>query len=198
VAKAPLGVGLLARVAGREGTDPGVAWKLDGEAVLLRITEPGLQAIGAAPAPAAPEPQPGSVAEPPAQASAAAQEGAVAAAAPLADAAQATAASEASQGASAAISLPTRREALRGAAQAVLAAWDDAPGGEHAGVAAAIEQLRQALAKPEASRAASGPRSPRTGIKQAAVLALLRRPEGVTPRFWPERKTRALSASWRR
>jgi hypothetical protein len=132
VAKAPLGVGLLARVAGREGTDPGVAWKLDGEAVLLRITEPGLQAIGAAPAPAAPEPQPGSVAEPPAQASAAAQEGAVAAAAPLADAAQATAASEASQGASAAISLPTRREALRGAAQAVLAAWDDAPS-EHAG-----------------------------------------------------------------
>jgi DNA invertase Pin-like site-specific DNA recombinase len=62
----------------------------------------------------------------------------------------------------------------------VLVAWDGAPGVEHAGLAAAIEELRQALTKPAAARSESGPRRSRTGTKQAAVLALLRRPEGAS------------------
>jgi hypothetical protein len=132
-----------------------------------------LAAIGAAP-----EPQPASVAEPPVQASAEAQEGAEAAAAPR-DAAQATAASAAAQGASVAVPRPTGRDTLR-TVQAVLAAWDGAPDVEHVSLTAAIEQLRQALAKPATASCASGPRRPRTATKQAAVLALLRRPEGAS------------------
>jgi hypothetical protein len=64
----------------------------------------------------------------------------------------------------------------------VLAAWEDAPDGEHAGLATAIEALRQALARPAAARPASGPRPPRAGTKRAAMLALLRRPEGASGR----------------
>jgi hypothetical protein len=52
----------------------------------------------------------------------------------------------------------------------VLIAWDDGEG-ERASLAEAIERLRQATAKPDAPRAASGPRPPRAGTKQAAVLA---------------------------
>jgi predicted ArsR family transcriptional regulator len=119
------------------------------------------------------------VAEPPAKASAAAQEGAEAGEAPR-DAAQATAASGAAQGASVAVPRPTtRRNTLRGAAQAVLAAWDDGEG-ERAALAEAIEELRQALAKPGTAPSTSGPGQPRVGTKQAAVLALLRRPEGAS------------------
>jgi hypothetical protein len=65
------------------------------------------------------------------------------------------------------------------AAQAVLAAWDDAPG-EHAGLAAAIERLRRAIAEPVAARSGSASRAARAGTKQATVLALLRRPEGAS------------------
>ncbi len=100
VGKALLGAGLLARVGGSEGMDPGLGWKLDGDSVLLRITAAGLQAIGAAPAAAAPEPPACSVAAPAGHAAAAAQ------------------------GAALAIPRPTGREARRGAAQAVVAAWD--------------------------------------------------------------------------
>jgi biotin operon repressor len=171
VAGALLGAGLLTRAEGADGHHPSMTWKLGGEAVLLRITEAGLQAIGAAPAQAPPEPQQGSVAEPEGQ-------GAEAAAAP-ADAAQATAAPEATQGASVVIPRPSERKALRSAALAVLAAWDDAQS-EDAGLAEAIERLRQALAKPAAARSASGSRAPHAGTKQAAVLALLRRPESAS------------------
>jgi hypothetical protein len=55
VAKALLGVGLLTRTVGDEDQHPGLAWRLDGQGVLLRITEAGLEAISAAP-----EPQPAS------------------------------------------------------------------------------------------------------------------------------------------
>jgi Protein of unknown function (DUF3489) len=170
LAKALLGTGLLARAQGDEGQPPDLAWRLDGEAVFLRITEAGLQAIGAAPAVAPPEPQEGSVAEPAGKAAAAAQEGAEAA----------VTASEAAQGAPEGLQRAPARQPLRGAAQAVLAAWDDVPGGEHAGLATAIEALRQALAKPVTARSASGPRPPRAGTKHEAVLALLRRPEGAS------------------
>jgi hypothetical protein len=89
--------------------------------MLLRITEAGLQAIGARPAMASPGPQHGSVAKPPGQAAAAAQEGAEAAAESPARPA-ATAASEAAQGAPEAPQRPTPPQALRGTALAVLAA----------------------------------------------------------------------------
>jgi predicted ArsR family transcriptional regulator len=69
---------------------------------------------------------------------------------------------------------------LRAAAQAVLAAWDDAPGVENAALAEAIDRLRGVLSKAARARPASGPRAPRTGTKQAAVLALLRGPEGAS------------------
>jgi hypothetical protein len=82
VAKALLGAALLAPAEGDEHQHPGLAWKLEGEAVLLRITEAGLQAIGAARTVASPEAQAGSGAEPTGQAAAAAQEGAQAAVEP--------------------------------------------------------------------------------------------------------------------
>ena len=70
------------------------------------------------------------------------------------------------------------RAALRGAAAAVLAAWD---AGEHgsADLATAIERLRP-LVTIRPAREPGSPRSPRPGTKQAAVLALLRQPEGAS------------------
>jgi hypothetical protein len=77
-----------------------------------------------------------------------------------------------------------RAAALRMAAATVLTAWD-APGRD--GLDEAVATLRAALAAtPRADRAArpprdaATPRQPRTGTKQEAVLALLRRDEGTT------------------
>jgi hypothetical protein len=77
-----------------------------------------------------------------------------------------------------------RAAALRMAATTILAAWDAS---EHDGLDGAIAALRAALAAtPRADRAARPPRDPatprqaRTGTKQEAVLALLRRDEGTT------------------
>jgi len=71
-----------------------------------------------------------------------------------------------------------RAAALRMAAAAVTAAWD-APG--RGGLEDAVTALRAALAAPLGSRRdPSAPRQPRTGTKQEAVLALLRRDEGTT------------------
>jgi hypothetical protein len=179
VAKALLGAGLLAHANGAQGEHPGLNWKLEGERVFLRITEAGLQAIGVAPAVSSLEPQHRAVTEPAGQAAAPAQEGVQAAAGPR-DAVQTTATPGAAHGAPEARQRPVARQTLPTAARTVLAAWDDAPGGEHAGLAAAIEELRQALAKPATARRASGARAPRAGTKQAAVLALLRRPEGAS------------------
>lgn len=76
---------------------------------------------------------------------------------------------------------PTRAN-LRTTARAVLDAWADEANRE-TDIIAALEgpmaALRLALAgKPD--RTAGVPRTPRTGTKQEAVLALLRRPEGTT------------------
>ena len=73
------------------------------------------------------------------------------------------------------------RLGLLEAAQAVLAAWDEGAG-ERADPADAIATLRAALAgaKDRAARDTAGSRTPREGTKQAAVLALLRRPEGAS------------------
>ncbi len=65
------------------------------------------------------------------------------------------------------------RASLREAARQVLAAWD-MPGQD--GLPAALDALRLALA----GRPARTPGQPRTGTKHAAVLAMLRRPEGAT------------------
>ncbi|BDG74045.1 DUF3489 domain-containing protein [Roseomonas fluvialis] len=77
-----------------------------------------------------------------------------------------------------------RAAALRMAATTVLTAWD-AP--ERDGLDDAMAALRDALAaSPRAARATRPPRDPaippqaRTGTKQEAVLALLRRDEGTT------------------
>ncbi|MFT8247149.1 DUF3489 domain-containing protein [Roseomonas sp. BN140053] len=67
---------------------------------------------------------------------------------------------------------------LRAAAQAVLAAWDAQ--GRPDTLSTALERLRTSLARRSAQPAPSGQRTPRAGTKQAAVLALLRRPEGAT------------------
>jgi hypothetical protein len=83
VAKALLGAGLLAHALGDdEKQDPALAWRLDGQGVLLRITEAGLRAIGAAPAAISRGAPQGSVAELGARPSAPAEEGAEVAAAP--------------------------------------------------------------------------------------------------------------------
>ena len=46
MAKALLGAGLVEVLESTEDQDPGFTWKLDGAAVLLRITEAGLRVIG--------------------------------------------------------------------------------------------------------------------------------------------------------
>jgi hypothetical protein len=70
------------------------------------------------------------------------------------------------------------------AAQAVLAAWDASPAQDATDnpISRAIEGLRTALAsKPtRAPRDLAAPRKPRAGTKQEQVLAMLRRPEGAT------------------
>ncbi|MGG5890194.1 DUF3489 domain-containing protein [Falsiroseomonas sp. HC035] len=70
-----------------------------------------------------------------------------------------------------------RRANLRDAAAAVLSAWDASQP-----LDSALASLRAILAgRPaRAPRAADTSRRPREGTKQAAVLALLRRPEGAT------------------
>ncbi len=66
---------------------------------------------------------------------------------------------------------------LRAAAHSLIAAWD-AP--DRPDLAAAINALRAVLATHHAASSPTGPRQPRQDTKQAAVLALLRRPEGAS------------------
>ncbi len=77
---------------------------------------------------------------------------------------------------------PTRAN-LRVAAQAVLDAWTDAANRETdiiAALEAPMAALRTALGARIARPVKTSPRAPRTGTKQEAILALLRRPEGAT------------------
>jgi hypothetical protein len=74
--------------------------------------------------------------------------------------------------------LTPRTAGLRQAARAVLVAWD---GNDGVRLAAALDELRAALPQqPRPRRQPGARRSPRQGTKQAAVLALLRRPEGAS------------------
>ncbi len=77
-----------------------------------------------------------------------------------------------------------QRASLRDAATAFLAACDASPAQDVTDnpISRAVDQLRAATAsKPRRMpRDPSAPRAPRTGTKQEAVLALLRREEGAT------------------
>jgi hypothetical protein len=156
VAKALIKTGLLEAAESLDEPQAGLAWKLDGEAVFLRITDAGLAALRTEPAPAAEAPQ------------------------------EALQAAPASIGAHRPAATPTaspaplaRATGLSDAACLVLAAWDN-EAGEQAGLPEAIEALRAALPPARQPRQAVAPRTPRAGTKQEAVLALLRRPEGAT------------------
>ncbi len=137
------------------------AWRTteDGERLALTITDAGLLAIAGQPAYSEAEaPQ-----SPPEAAETA---GAVPhAAAPAA----------AAQDARAAAQQADTRPTLRAAAQAVLTGWDEEG---RPTLPDAMAALRAALAKAQPAR--RDPATPRTHTKQAAVLALLRRPEGAS------------------
>ena len=160
VAKALLKNDLVIAVH-RPAYDAVALWTVDGDSVLLKITDEGLRAIGHEPEPAAA----------PAAADTARTGGE-----PPAPQGEDAAAPEAAQGAP----TPAPRANLRDAAQRVLDTWDDEENQRH-GLADAMDALRQILAKPaRAAREPGAPRKPREGTKQEQVLALLRREEGAT------------------
>ena len=69
----------------------------------------------------------------------------------------------------------TPRTGLRDAALATVAAWE-----AQSDLEAALEALKATLAGRSTARAPGGPRKPREGTKQEAVLTLLRRDGGAT------------------
>lgn len=143
----------------RPAYDAIAKWTVDGDEMLLKITDDGLRAIGIAPneddAPADTAPT---------SAEDAAPQG------------EDVPASEVAQCAP----TPAPRASLRDAAQRVLDAWDDEENQRY-NLADAIDALRQILAKPARAASEPGtPRKPREGTKQEQVLALLRREEGAT------------------
>jgi hypothetical protein len=135
----------------------GLGWRQDEAStwIALRITDKGLTLIGLDPAGSAPVPAPSDYEAPTSSDSA----------------------SLFAEAASAPQDAPAPRPTLRDAAIAVIAAWEAAQP-----LDTALASLRTILAgRPvRAPRAADIPRKPRQGTKQAAVLALLRRPEGAT------------------
>ena len=77
------------------------------------------------------------------------------------------------------VSVP--RLSLRSAARTLLTAWDACPTEDTINnpISRAVEAFR-AASQPRQSRLTRAPGTPRPGTKQAAVLALLRGPEGTT------------------
>jgi Protein of unknown function (DUF3489) len=71
------------------------------------------------------------------------------------------------------------RPSLRYVARRVLAAWDE-EAGERAGLADAMAALRAILVKLAPAPRTTSPRKLREGTKQQEVLGMLRRPEGAT------------------
>jgi hypothetical protein len=174
----------------RPAYDAIAKWTVDGDEMLLKITDDGLRAIGI-------DPNAGDAAEEDKQSAEAIarrnaeRRAAAAAAAPVADTAP-TGGEEAAEGdapaedtePAQAAPTPAPRASLRDAAAAVLAAWDASPAQDATDnpISRAIEGLRAALSgKPNrAAREPGAPRKPREGTKQETVLALLRREEGAT------------------
>ncbi|HEV7266162.1 MAG TPA: DUF3489 domain-containing protein [Falsiroseomonas sp.] len=158
----------------RPAYDAIAKWTVDGDEMLLKITDDGLRAIGI-------DLNPGDAPEEDEQSAAAiarrnTERRAAAEAAAEGDAPAGEAG--AAQGAP----MPASRVSLRDAAAAVLVAWDDEANRETDMITALdgpMHALRAALAgKPPREPGAA--RKPREGTKQEAVLALLRREEGAT------------------
>jgi hypothetical protein len=176
----------------RASYDAIAKWTVEGEEMLLKITDDGLRAIGI-------DPNAGDAREEDEQSAEAiarrnaARRAAAEAAAPVADtaptggedAAEGNIPAEEAEAAQAAPVAPTPRAGLRDAAAAVLAAWDDEANRETDIIAALespMEALRALLATKPArvTRESGAPRKPREGTKQEQVLAMLRRAEGAT------------------
>jgi hypothetical protein len=155
-----LKTGLLEEIAAE---DDQAAWRTTehGSRFALRITDAGLNAIGAG---ADQNPSATAQREPPVAETASA-------------APHAPVPPEAGEGARVAPQRADARLTLRAAAFAVMVAWDEE--GRPA-LPNAIAALRAALTTTPSARAPTGSRPPRTDTKQAAVLALLRRPEGAS------------------
>ncbi|WP_372623427.1 DUF3489 domain-containing protein [Falsiroseomonas sp.] len=143
-------------------------WTVDGEEMLLKITDEGLRAMGLEPAAPAADAGTGADTAPtggedPAEGDAPADKAEAAQDAPT----------------------PAPRASLRDAAAAVLAAWDD-EANRAADIIGALDGPMQALRAAFASKPArvarepGAPRKPREGTKQEQVLALLHREEGAT------------------
>ncbi len=192
----------------RPAYDAIAKWTVNGDEMLLKITDDGLRAIGIDPnagdAPEEDEQSAEAIARRNAERRAVAQ--AVAQDAPTAptggvEKAQGDDDAEAPQGAPAApdaggraedlalldagLATPAPRASLRDAAAALLAAWDDAANRETDMIGALdgpMARVRAALAgRPaRAPREPGAPRKPREGTKQEQVLAMLRREEGAT------------------
>ncbi|MDW8399634.1 MAG: DUF3489 domain-containing protein [Acetobacteraceae bacterium] len=185
VAKALLKADLVIAVH-RPAYDAQAIWMVDGDSVLLKITDEGLRAIGIDPQGAAPatDAAPTGAPEAPPQANpAGATEPTQAAPGAPDDATRAEDLALLDQALAA--PGPAPRGSLRDAAAAVLAAWDDAANRDTDMIGALedpMARLRAALAgKPaRAPREPGAPRRPREGTKQEQVLAMLRRPEGAT------------------
>jgi hypothetical protein len=176
----------------RASYDAHAKWTVEGEEMLLKITDDGLRAIGV-------DPNAGDAREEDEQSAEAiarrnaARRPAAEAAAPVADTTPRGGGEEAPrdedapvpEAAHAAPVAPAPRASLRDAAAAVLAAWDDEANRETDMIAALdgpMQALRAALAgaPPRTAREPGAPRKPREGTKQETVLALLRRAEGAT------------------
>jgi hypothetical protein len=176
----------------RAAYDAHAKWTVDGEEMLLKITDDGLRAIGI-------DPNAGDAGEEDEQSAEAiarrnaARRAAAEAAATVADtaptggedAAEGDTPAEEAEAAQAAPVAPAPRASLRDVAAAVLAAWDDEANRETDIIAALegpMEALRALLATKPArvTRDPGAPRKPREGTKQETVLTLLRREEGAT------------------
>jgi len=170
----------------RPAYDAIAKWTVDGDEMLLKITDDGLRAIGI-------DPNAGDAAEEDKQSAEAIarrnaeRRAAAEAAAPVADtaptdgedAAEGDAPAEEADPAHVALT-PAPRASLRDAAQRILDAWDD-EANQRYDLTDAMDALREILAKPARStREPGAPRKPREGTKQEQVLALLRREEGAT------------------
>ncbi|GGG46319.1 hypothetical protein GCM10010964_37100 [Caldovatus sediminis] len=185
VAKALLKNDLVIAVH-RPAYDAQALWMVDGDSVLLKITDEGLRAIGIDPQGAAPAPDaaPKGAPEAPPQANpAGATEPTQAAPAAPDDATRAEDLALLDQALAA--PGPAPRGSLRDAAAAVLTAWEDATNRDTDMIGALegpMARLRAALAGKPARmpREPGAPRKPREGTKQEQVLAMLRRPEGAT------------------
>ncbi len=178
----------------RPAYDAIAKWTVDGEEMLLKITDDGLRAIGIDPneddAREEDEQSAEAIARRNAERRAAAEaevaaKGADTAPAGGEDAAEGDTPAEEAEATQAAPVAPTSRGSLRDAAARVLAAWDDEANRETDIIGALdspMEALRAMLAgKPaRTAREPGAPRKPREGTKQETVLAMLRREEGAT------------------